>query len=83
VLSERAMASSWRWVHWDRSADLGRYWRRRPLVFSLLPRCQGLLGSPRSDTRHSIRQICASHGLSVDLGRAHDHSALRWGGGER
>src|ERR1700676_1559244 len=25
VLSERAMASSSRWVHWERSADLGKY----------------------------------------------------------
>jgi hypothetical protein len=47
VLSERAMASSSRWVHCDRSADLGRYWRSSPLVFSLLPRCQGLLGSQK------------------------------------
>ena len=47
VLSERAMASSSRWVHCERSVDLGRYWRSSPLVFSLLPRCQGLFGSQK------------------------------------
>src|SRR5450631_1942006 len=31
----------------DRSAPLGKYWRSNPLVFSLLPRCQGLLGSQK------------------------------------
>ena len=30
------------WV--DGLVPLGRYWRRRPLVFSLLPRCHGLRG---------------------------------------
>jgi len=25
-----------------RSVPFGKYWRRRPLVFSLVPRCQGL-----------------------------------------
>ncbi len=27
------------------SVPLGKYWRRSPLVFSLVPRCQGLFGS--------------------------------------
>src|SRR5882762_2918628 len=31
----------------DRSALLGKYWRSNPLVFSLVPRCQGLLGSQK------------------------------------
>jgi hypothetical protein len=26
---------------------LGKYWRSRPLVFSLLPRCQGECGSQK------------------------------------
>ena len=30
------------WV--DGLVPLGGYWRRRPLVFSLLPRCHGLRG---------------------------------------
>ena len=30
-----------------RSPPLGRYWRSRPLVFSLVPRCQGPTGVPR------------------------------------
>ncbi len=28
-------------VRMERSVPLGRYWRIRPLVFSLEPRCQG------------------------------------------
>ena len=28
----------------DRSVSLGRYWRMRPLVFSLVPRSQELYG---------------------------------------
>ena len=28
VLRERAMASSSRWLHYERSADLGKYWAR-------------------------------------------------------
>jgi transposase InsO family protein len=30
-----------------RLVPLGKYWRSRPLVFSLLPRCQGLWGSQK------------------------------------
>ena len=26
---------------------IGKYWRSKPLVFSLLPRCQGLRGSQK------------------------------------
>ena len=29
--------------HRDRSVPLGKYWRSRPLVFSLVPRCPGAL----------------------------------------
>jgi hypothetical protein len=36
------------WALWrERSAPLRKYWRRRPLVFSLLPRYQGLAGSQK------------------------------------
>jgi len=31
----------------DRSVPLGRYWRSRPSVFSLDPRCQGECGSQK------------------------------------
>jgi transposase-like protein len=31
----------------DRSMPRGKYWRNRPLVFSLLPRCQGAPGSAK------------------------------------
>jgi hypothetical protein len=30
-----------------RSVPLGKYWRSKPFVFSLLPRCQGLCGSQK------------------------------------
>ena len=31
----------------ERSVPLGRYWRSSPLVFSLLPHCQGECGSQK------------------------------------
>ncbi len=31
----------------DRSLPFGKYWRSRPLVFSLVPRCQGECGSQK------------------------------------
>ena len=47
VLSARATASrssrEWR----ARSVPFGKYWRSRPLVFSLVPRCHGLCGSQK------------------------------------
>ena len=47
LLSAAATASrSSRECLW-RSVRLGKYWRRRPLVFSLVPRCHGLWGSQK------------------------------------
>ena len=47
LLSAAATASrSLRECLW-RSVPLGKYWRRRPLVFSLVPRCHGLWGSQK------------------------------------
>ena len=46
-LSSKAMLSSMPGPQKDRSVPLGRYWRSRPLVFSLLPRCQGECGSQK------------------------------------
>ncbi|SLM43846.1 conserved membrane hypothetical protein [Nitrospira sp. ND1] len=39
------MAFNSRWVLPDKSVPLGKYWRNKPLVFSLVPRCHGLCGS--------------------------------------
>src|SRR3546814_6150396 len=47
MFSCSAMASSFSWLCTDRSVPLGKYWRIRPLMFSLLPRCQGLCGSQK------------------------------------
>jgi hypothetical protein len=47
-LSSWAMASKSAWVSVRKSSRLGRYWRSRPLVFSLLPRCQGDFGSQKN-----------------------------------
>ena len=46
-LSSAATRSSWPGVQVLRSVPLGKYWRSRPLVFSLLPRCQGECGSAK------------------------------------
>ena len=47
MFSCSAIASSSSWLCTDKSVPLGRYWRIRPLMFSLLPRCQGLCGSQK------------------------------------
>jgi hypothetical protein len=46
-LSSAATLPSWSAVHALRSVPFGKYWRSRPLVFSLLPRCQGECGSAK------------------------------------
>src|SRR6478752_2508166 len=40
-LSLSAMVSRSAWVRVRKSRVRGRYWRKSPLVFSLLPRCHG------------------------------------------
>src|SRR3954454_5560867 len=47
LLSRVAIASSSACETTDRSVPLGRYWRSRPLVFSLEPRCHGACGSAK------------------------------------
>jgi transposase len=47
VLSLRAISSSCSWVSCEKFVPFGRYWRSRPLVFSLEPRCHGLCGSQK------------------------------------
>jgi transposase InsO family protein len=47
LLSVVAMASSSCALRRDRSVPLGKYCRSRPLVFSLVGRCQGLCGSAK------------------------------------
>ena len=47
VLGRAATASRSAWLWVDRSVHFGKYWRSRPLVFSLVPRCQGLRGSQK------------------------------------
>lgn len=46
-LSSSATASRQSWLYPERSVSLGKYWRSRPLVFSLVPRCYGLRGSQK------------------------------------
>ena len=46
-LSSAATRASCSAVQICRLVPLGKYWRRRPLVFSLLPRCQGECGSAK------------------------------------
>ncbi len=47
LLSAAWMASRSSTLHRDRSLPLGEYWRSNPLVFSLVPRCQGEFGSAK------------------------------------
>jgi hypothetical protein len=48
LLSVAATASISSALHLARSVPLGKYWRSRPFVFSLVPRCQGLCGSAKN-----------------------------------
>ena len=57
VLSAVAIGASRRGETFERSIPLGRYSRKRPLVFSFVGRCQGLFGSEKY-TRNWRR--CAS-----------------------
>ena len=45
--SSAATLSSSSWVCKDRSVPFGKYCRRSPLVFSLVPRCHGECGSQK------------------------------------
>lgn len=56
------MAFSAGWVEPDKSVPFGRYSCSRPLVFSLVPRCQGLCGSAKN-TRMASR--CARRSCSA------------------
>src|SRR4051794_33837476 len=47
ALRRSAMRSRSCWVCPAIVVRLGKYWRRRRLVFSLVPRCQGLCGSAK------------------------------------
>jgi hypothetical protein len=46
-LSAAATASTSSVFQRDKSVPFGKYWRKRPLVFSFVPRCQGLCGSAK------------------------------------
>ena len=54
-MSLRATSSSSSWVTPARLLPFGKYWRRRPLVFSFDPRCHGS-GDRRSRPRHRSRR---------------------------
>ena len=46
-------------LYTDSSVPSSKYWYNRPLVFSLLPRCQGLCGSVNY-TATPVRKVNAS-----------------------
>src|SRR5690606_32278039 len=48
VLRVWAIAATSSADHLERSVPFGKYWRNRPLVFSLVPRCHGLCGSAKN-----------------------------------
>src|SRR5690625_2007699 len=56
-LRSLAISLSCVWLSVDRSVPFGRNWRNKPLVFSLLPRCQGAYGSAN---QMSIFKRCAN-----------------------
>ncbi len=70
-LSRAATASSRLGVTERRSVPFGKYWRKRPLVFSFVPRCQGLCGSQKYDlhlgpsSEREAVSTCAGGGHSL------------------
>ena len=58
-LSSAATCSRCVSVQTQRSVPFGKYWRSSPLVFSLLPRCQGECGSAKYTLRPVRRSIRA------------------------
>src|SRR5205823_7640075 len=61
LLSVSATALRWLWFQRAKSVPLGKYWRSKPLVFSLVPRCHGLCGSQKYTwSPVSIRSLACS-----------------------
>ena len=54
-------------VSLDMSVPLGKYWRRSPLVFSLVPRCHGDFG---------VTEVDVDTGINGELGVLGHFSAL-------
>ena len=75
-----ALATAWiSWaLHRDRSVPLGKYCRRRPFVFSFVPRCHGLRGSAKKTfTPDSIVNRAWS---DSSLPRSQVNDCFRWAG---
>ena len=70
VFSECATALNSSAPCWLRSVPLGKYWRSKPLVFSLLPLCHAARGfeGRRSRSRDRYRSAAARVGPSRHLG---------------
>jgi transposase InsO family protein len=54
-----------------------RYWRSRPLVFSLVPRCHGLCGSQKYTCRPVSIRSCACWAISAPWSQVNDGAAAR------
>ncbi len=74
-----AISLSHVWLTSPRSVPFGMNWRNRPLVFSLLPRCQGACGSSEPDV--DLQPPC-QFGVAGHLGAAVVGHALAQRGGQ-
>lgn len=74
----------------ERSVPFGKYWRRRPLVFSFVPHCHGLRGPPHRSLwphNHAVhgagassnRYAHLSSGVKRDAVQLLDAPLLAWG----
>src|SRR6201989_451626 len=70
--SSSATAASSAGVCPARDVPLGKYWRSSPLVFSLLPRCQGACGSQKKISQSASTAICACARISQPWSQASD-----------
>ena len=55
-----------------RSVPFGKYWRNRPLVFSLVPPCQGLWGSQKKMSRPVSMRSWACWAISAPWSQVND-----------
>jgi hypothetical protein len=77
----RATSLSSVWLMVLRSVPFGKNWRSRPLVFSLLPRCQGACGSQNqmSIFSHRASSGVASHLDAAVVGHRRGGDSVRTG----
>ncbi len=77
------MASSSSWVRSAKRDLRGRYWRNRPLVFSLVPRCHGLRGSQKNTGTPLATVNCECAAISLPWSQVNERRSCAGRGDRR